>query len=346
MYQIIKQFSERDKNNKLIKYCLIETKYGLCKQNFQSFKKGNLVTINAAINKKEYFQNQSNEIHNFKYEIIGDYVNNSVKINIKCSVCENLFSQTPINHLHQVSGCPKCSIKNKPQCIVLTTKQFIEKAIETHADKYDYSLTNYKNCSSKVKIICKTHGIFEQSPVYHVQGSNCPLCSGKYKTTNKILNQFKEKHGDKYLYPDFKLTKMHAKISIICSIHGEFKQSVNNHKRGAGCISCHRVNTGWTKTKFIAKCKEHNKGIFYVIKCFNETETFYKFGITSNSVKKRYNSKREMPYNFEIIHEISDLPENVFNYELFLKNTIDSMKIKYIPEIKFAGCLSECVKLI
>ena len=35
------------------------------------------------------------------------------------------------------------------------TKKFIEKAIIKHNYTYDYSLVNYQNVSSKVKIICK-----------------------------------------------------------------------------------------------------------------------------------------------------------------------------------------------
>lgn len=39
--------------------------------------------------------------------------------------------------------------------------KFIEKARLIHGDKYDYSLVEYVDASSKVKIICKTHGVFD-----------------------------------------------------------------------------------------------------------------------------------------------------------------------------------------
>ncbi len=292
------------------------------------------------------FTEKAIKVHGLAYHYyLVDYINSTTKVKIICPL-HGLFEQIPANHL-QGSGCRYCSLKNKKQCNPLTTEQFIEKAVKTHGNKYDYSLTEYYNSTSKVKILCPTHGVFEQSPVYHIQGSNCPLCHGMYKTTEGVLKIFKEIHGNKYSYPDFKLKRMHDKISIICDIHGKFKQSASKHKNGAGCYSCSRLNTGWTRTKFIAKCKENNNGlgIFYIIKCSNETETFYKFGITSNSIKKRYSGKKAMPYSFEIIQEITDTPINIFNYELFIKNTIDTMKIKYIPQLAFGGSLSECVKL-
>jgi hypothetical protein len=34
--------------------------------------------------------------------------------------------------------------------------------------EYDYSLVEYNGSKVKVKIICKVHGIFEQSPNNHI----------------------------------------------------------------------------------------------------------------------------------------------------------------------------------
>ncbi len=42
----------------------------------------------------------------------------------------------------------------------LTNEEFIIKAKKIHGDKYDYSLVNYINNTTKIKIICSTHGSF------------------------------------------------------------------------------------------------------------------------------------------------------------------------------------------
>jgi hypothetical protein len=34
----------------------------------------------------------------------------------------------------------------------------------------------YKGHRTTVKIVCKTHGIFEQLPIVHFRGGNCPKC--------------------------------------------------------------------------------------------------------------------------------------------------------------------------
>ena len=43
----------------------------------------------------------------------------------------------------------------------LTQEEFIARAKAVHGDKYDYTLVNYVNCTTKVKIICPIHGVFE-----------------------------------------------------------------------------------------------------------------------------------------------------------------------------------------
>ena len=53
-----------------------------------------------------------------------------------------------------------------------------------HDFKYDYSLVDYKNCMEKVKIICKKHGIFEQTPNKHLGGQGCPKCNQSKGETN------------------------------------------------------------------------------------------------------------------------------------------------------------------
>ena len=42
-----------------------------------------------------------------------------------------------------------------------TTEQFVEEAKKIHGDKYDYSVSEYINSHTKIKIRCPEHGIFE-----------------------------------------------------------------------------------------------------------------------------------------------------------------------------------------
>lgn len=49
--------------------------------------------------------------------------------------------------------------------------------METHGDKYNYSLSNYTGALKKLTIICPQHGAFEQLADAHVSGAGCPNCA-------------------------------------------------------------------------------------------------------------------------------------------------------------------------
>lgn len=52
---------------------------------------------------------------------------------------------------------------------------FIKKSKEKHNSFYDYSLVEYN--TAKIKITCKKHGVFEQSPTNHLSGQGCIKCN-------------------------------------------------------------------------------------------------------------------------------------------------------------------------
>jgi len=73
-----------------------------------------------------------------------------------------------------------------PKYYKLTTDEFISKAKEKHSNKYDYSLVDYINSTTKVKIICPEHGVFEQTPNYHLRGYGCIKCCKRHGRKIKI----------------------------------------------------------------------------------------------------------------------------------------------------------------
>jgi len=64
-------------------------------------------------------------------------------------------------------------MKNKQ---AISKEEFIKRCKENHQDIYDYSLVDYINNNTKIKIICKDHGQFEQVPSSHIKGIGCSRC--------------------------------------------------------------------------------------------------------------------------------------------------------------------------
>ena len=147
----------------------------------------------------------------------------------------------------------------------LTTKEFIERAIKVHGNKYDYSKVEYVNATKSIKIICKEHGEFIQLPFNHLQGKGCPICryinsSNKNKMT---LEEFIERaikvHGNKYDYSKVEYVNNRTKVCIICHEHGEFWQRPDDHIiKKHGCPKC-SGNKKRTLESFINDAnKKHN----------------------------------------------------------------------------------------
>ena len=180
----------------------------------------------------EKFKNTHGNKYNYS---LVDYKNGHNKVKIVCSE-HGVFEQKPNNHIILKQGCPECYGNKK-----LKTDKFIKKSKEIHGDKYNYSLVDYKNNFTKVKIICPNHGVFEQKPNGHlIQKSGCLKCSGKNKkTTKEFILLSKNVHGDKYDYSLVDYKNGHDKVKIICKNHGIFDQRPGLHTNGKhGCPIC------------------------------------------------------------------------------------------------------------
>src|SRR5699024_12363732 len=84
----------------------------------------------------------------------------------------------------------------------VTTDIFIKRAKDTHGDKYDYSLSEYVDSKTKVKIICKKHGVFTQKPSNHTLGNGCTKCGMKRSNSHKLGNKGKYVKKDKEEHED------------------------------------------------------------------------------------------------------------------------------------------------
>ncbi|MDR1019014.1 MAG: hypothetical protein LBM02_09990 [Lachnospiraceae bacterium] len=208
------------------------------------------------------FIEKSNKYHHNKYDYeLVDYKNKNSKVQIICPK-HGLFSQVAGNHMTG-SGCPKC--KNS---IKMDTTIFIERAVNKHGCKYNYSKVNYINPKSKVQIICPIHGSFFQRPTNHLSGRGCNKCANSTisvklkKDENEALNNIPDLIKNKYNYSLSEYKGSNSKIKIICPEHGIFKQNYNNHVKGhIGCKKCNNMGTSKMEKEIAKFVKELNINI-------------------------------------------------------------------------------------
>jgi len=166
------------------------------------------------------------KIHGDKYDYsLVNYITAHDKIKIICTI-HGIFEQIPNNHLNG-ANCQKCVGNN----IMSSTEEFIRLSKEIYGDKYDYSLVDYKNNKTNVKIICDGK-VYEQSPKSHLKGMNV-----KSLTKDEFIRKSKESHGDKYDYSLVEFDNTNDYIKIICPIHGIFEKMCYTHYK-CGCPLC------------------------------------------------------------------------------------------------------------
>lgn len=119
----------------------------------------------------EEFIRRAREVHGDKYDYSKtEYNGKEEKVCIICPV-HGEFWQRASSHMRGV-GCSRCYYENR----LSNTSDFIKKAKALWGDRFDYSLVEYKDSKSKIKVICHKHGVWESTPNRLLRGCGCPKC--------------------------------------------------------------------------------------------------------------------------------------------------------------------------
>ena len=148
----------------------------------------------------------------------------------------------------------------------LTTEIFIERAVALHGDKYDYSLVEYKNYSTKVPVICKSCSqelgqqyIFYVMPLNHLRKDKprgCPRCGRRNGAKNRSLNTETFIERAKKIFPEYDYSRVEymgyrTHVTIGCPEHGFFEVLPGNLlSYKSGCPICSRERRKHGKNKY------------------------------------------------------------------------------------------------
>lgn len=214
---------------------------------------------------------------------------------------------------------------------IIDKDRYIQSLINQHFN----NLTLLKYNGMKSKVLVEDEFGFKYTPQCYdlINGSRVTIesCAEKEKL---FIFKANLKHNNFYSYDDFKYKNGKTKINIICPIHGKFEQICESHLIGHGCPKCNKI--GFSKESWLKKLK-NKSAFFYILKIYNNDESFVKIGITSNNVKLRYRNLKN--YNYEIIKLVEGDASIIYDMEKkYLKNY---KHFKYFPKLDFEGW-SEC----
>jgi Zn finger protein HypA/HybF involved in hydrogenase expression len=200
------------------------------------------------------------------------------------------------HHVNRKQGCNDCR--------KLGLSKFIELSNIKHDYRYDYSLIKeYEDNKSKVKIICKEHGVFEQRVNDHKSKSiGCPECTmDRFRLSTKdFIIRSNIIHNNKYIYSEninFKSNK--EKVKIKCEYHGIFKQRVDSHLNGQGCPSCKDSKGELVVRNYLLNNNIEFESQKKFIDCVYQNELKFDFYLPEYNTCIEYNGKQHyIPINY------------------------------------------------
>jgi hypothetical protein len=174
---------------------------------------------------------------------------------------------------------------------MITSIEKLKEKFKIHNDYYQYDFNTYKNLSTRMKIICKIHGEFWQSPHNHEWGKGCVFCGRKRIDINTLKDRqenFITKatllYGNRFNLSTVNYIDNRQKVKIICKEHGEFSIIPSNFLQDTSCKKCNSSNRGHYCTTLFDREPELKikKGQFYILNFKNYKEEFIKIGVSNN----------------------------------------------------------------
>lgn len=235
---------------------------------------------------KQEFVEKSLKVHGTLFDYTQCvYVNAKTKMTIVCKEGHS-FEQTPNAHLSG-NGCGVCSKSLVGKWNQKTIKDFLEKALKIHGDKFDYSEVVYEKENLKVIIKCKNGHVFEQTPNGHLSGKGCKLCSmSEILDKDSFTILANSIHKSFYNYDSVVYVCRSTPIIIKCKEGHYFKQSPRTHLKGHGCAKCAGVGS-ISRAEFVSKAKsKHSNKYCYDSSVF--TKVTDKIDIHCNTCKSTF----------------------------------------------------------
>lgn len=272
------------------------------------------------------------------------------EISIVCNLCQNTLTVVPKSFFSNRSNCSGCVggvRKENDERIAALSSKF---------PNLDFSKSEYVGSRLKMSVICRKHGEFMITPS-RLFDQNCQVgcweCGIEKRSASKKLNfqtiiqRAIEVHGDKYDYSRLELEEyesIYQKGTIICPIHGSFKQSLNCHIQGKGCYHCQTF--GWKDEAFFRKYPEQRNipATLYILKMEDPSGgSFLKIGV-SKKFDKRFRKFELDGLNPSVVYQATEHYQRCFLVE---QEALDKFHDhRYTPSFMFGGwteCLREVV---
>lgn len=269
--------------------------------------------------KEEEFIKEVEAIYGNSIEVIGKYrgLNRDILVKDKYGLVKTNAS---------------CLLTYKPniKSAVNKTIYFMNMLKEAYIDIYNFICpeSEYEGMNNKM-IFNTKHGLISVNPGSLMSGY-MPNIRSAINRKKYFKNMLKEIYGDKYKFIINNTDRKNGTNFLICPVHGKVEFDNESIFLGTGCKKCSTTNAP--------------KTLLYLIKLYNNDESFYKIGISGYSLKgnvKRYRQYKTLGYDTKELLKINfDNELELREYELKLKHIIKPYL--YLPKKWNYNISTEC----
>jgi hypothetical protein len=119
----------------------------------------------------------------------------------------------------------------------------------------------------------------------------------------------------------------------------EDKTIILNKKRLSNKKFIESTNKKSSSVKNNQRSITEKSSVVYLIKCFNQNETFLKVGYTTRSIEQRF---KDFPYRYKVINTIASDIDLLYRIEQAMHGI--GSELSYMPKKHFTG-YTECYKI-
>ncbi len=201
----------------------------------------------------------------------ASYVDQRTKIDFICNICEEECKLAPKNVYRDNTRCPQCFGRKRTKEGVQSHLNFLNKGIKV--------LSEYTNALTKMSCRCEKCNHRWESRYTTLMYNGCPGCNKYSKWTTEDFVQTIQSMKPITVLSKYKHAG--ATVDCQCNVCGtKWSPMPGNLLRPdkVSCPSC--AKSGYDPSK---------PGYLYYLRVYDEDQVYWKIGITSRSLKERFN---------------------------------------------------------
>lgn len=276
-----------------------------------------------------------NKKEKYKYDFVKKYIESygfkliSVDY-IKCN--SKLILSCPNNHQF---GITFSHFMNGTRCAYCSGYKIDYSTIRRYIVSQGFKLISERYVAAKEKLIieCKNGHKFHMSWHDFRNGSRCRMCYeiNRRMSTEEFICASKELYGEKLDYDKVNYVACNKYVTLICKVHGEYKQMPQNHFKSMGCKQCYSETLCKSNEQFIeeARIKHNNKFDYSLCK-------YIKNNIKVTIICPKHGEFKQTPQDHlkgNGCHRC-----NQSRGEIKIMEVLDQKKIVYNTQYRFKEC--------